>query len=65
MSTNPHRIVSVADRERFIESLQPSGEPADEIDMSVVENPPGRRPNRETARVLRILDELNREGSTE
>ena len=61
---NQPRRVSIADHERFRESLQPPPPPDDAIDMIVVESPPARRPKREAERVLRILDELNREDST-
>lgn len=68
MSANqPARRVSIADHERFRESMQPTPPPEDDSDMLVIENPPARRPKREADRVLRILDELksNREGITE
>jgi hypothetical protein len=37
----------------------------DDIDLAVVERPPAQRSKRETNKVLRILDELDKGASTE
>jgi hypothetical protein len=69
-STPERRRVSVAEHEQFQKHLAASladQQPVDEIDASLEADPihdhlPGYQSKKKTARVLGILDQLNKEG---
>jgi len=59
------RRLTIADHAAWRDSLCTPGEidEADrDLDFDIAENPPSQRPQRETRRLLSILDELDREG---
>jgi hypothetical protein len=56
--TRPTQALSVADHERFLESLKPAPDPFDSIDHEVAGGPTRRRKESEVNRLLAILDEL-------
>ncbi|MEK7950523.1 hypothetical protein [Luteolibacter soli] len=60
------RRLTVADHAAWRDSLCTPGEIDDadrDLDLDIVEHPPAQRTQRETRRLLSILDDLDREGS--